>query len=89
LTEQEYRWCFPLHGFTKGKSCSTNTVAFGDDITSWVDGGREVDVICFDNYFNYFSKTFDTVSHDILILKLRKFGIDKWMLKWVENWLTG
>ena len=39
-------------------------------------------------YLN-FSKAFDTISHDILILKLRKFGIDKWMLKWVENWLTG
>uniref|UniRef100_A0A8C3BA48 Reverse transcriptase domain-containing protein n=1 Tax=Cairina moschata TaxID=8855 RepID=A0A8C3BA48_CAIMO len=72
------------HGFTKGKSCSTNLVAFYDGITSWVDGGRAVDVICL-----YFSKTFNTVSHDILLAKLRKCGIDEWTARWVENWLTG
>ena len=36
-----------------------------------------------------FSKAFDTVSHSILIMKLRKCGIDEWMLRWIENWLTG
>ena len=72
------------HGFTKGKSCSTNLVDFYGDITSWVDGGRSVDVIYLD-----FSKAFDTVSLDILIAKLRKCGIGEWTVKWVENWLTG
>ena len=36
-----------------------------------------------------FSKASDTVSHDILITKLRKSGRDEWTLRWVENWLTG
>ena len=35
------------------------------------------------------SKAIDTVSHDILITKLRKCGIGEWMVRWVENWLTG
>ena len=71
------------HGFTKRKSCSTNLVAFRGGITSWVDRGRAVDVAYLD-----FSKAFDTVSHDILITKLRKSGRDEWTLRWVENWLS-
>lgn len=36
-----------------------------------------------------FRKAFDTVSHNILVMKLRKCGIDEWMVRWIENWLTG
>ncbi|GAB0186351.1 mitochondrial enolase superfamily member 1 [Grus japonensis] len=61
------------HGFTRGKSCLTNLIAFCDDMTGWVDEGRAVDVAYLD-----FSKAFDTVSHNILIGKLRKCGLDEW-----------
>jgi len=60
------------HGFTKGKSCLTNLIAFYDGMTGWVDEGRAVDVV----YLN-FSKAFDTVSHNILLGKLRKCGLDE------------
>jgi len=43
-----------------------------------------VDVVCLD-----FSKAFDTVSHSILIGKLRKRGLEEWTLMWTENWLNG
>ena len=36
-----------------------------------------------------FSKAFDTVFHNTLIMKLRKCGIDEWTERWFEKWLTG
>ncbi|PKU38324.1 rna-directed dna polymerase from mobile element jockey-like [Limosa lapponica baueri] len=66
----------------KGKSCLTNLIAFYDAITGWLDEGRAADVIYLD-----FSKAFDTVSHNILIGKLRKCGLDEGTVRWIENWL--
>jgi len=36
-----------------------------------------------------FSKAFDTVSHNILLEKLRNCGLDEWSVRWIENWLNG
>ncbi|KAK4811273.1 hypothetical protein QYF61_023325 [Mycteria americana] len=35
-----------------------------------------------------FSKTFNTVSYNLLIDKLMKYRLDKCMLRWTENWLN-
>jgi len=72
------------HGFTKGKSCLINLIAFYNGMTGWVDEGRAVDVVYLD-----FSKAFDTVSHNTLTGKLRKHGLDEWTVRWIENWLNG
>jgi len=72
------------HGFTKMKSCLTNLTAFYNGMIHWVDEGRAMDVVYLD-----FSKAFDTVSHDILLGKLRKCGLDGWSVRWIENWLNG
>ncbi|CAM5117140.1 unnamed protein product [Natator depressus] len=70
------------HGFTKGRSCLTNLIAFYDEITDSVDEGKAVDVLFLD-----FSKAFDTVSHSILVSKLKKYGLDERTIRWVESWL--
>ncbi|PKU32031.1 rna-directed dna polymerase from mobile element jockey- hypothetical protein [Limosa lapponica baueri] len=72
------------HGFTKGKSCLNKMIAYYDIMSGWVDEGRAVDIA-----YLYFSKAFDTVSHNILIDKLRKCRLDETTVRWIVNWLSG
>jgi len=72
------------HGFTRGKSFLTNLIAFYGGMTGWIDEGRAVGVVYLD-----FSKAFDTVSHNTLLGKLRKCGLDELSVGWIENWLNG
>ena len=77
------------HGFSKGKSCLTNLITFYDEgyfanpSTGLVDEGRMVDIV-----YLAFSKAVDTVSHNTLVEKLMKHGLDKQAVRWTENCLN-
>ncbi|KAF7244384.1 EPM2A-interacting protein 1 [Varanus komodoensis] len=67
----------------ENRSCQTNLVEFYDKVSKWLDGGDAVDVVYLD-----FSKAFDKVPHDILVEKLRSFGIHQSTVRWIRTWLT-
>jgi len=70
-------------GFTKGKSCLTNMVAFYDEATAPKDKGRATGIISMD-----LCKACDTVPHDI-VAKLKKNGFHAWTTHWLRNQLDG
>ncbi|KAJ3645915.1 hypothetical protein Zmor_023534 [Zophobas morio] len=71
------------HGFTPGKSIATNLLCCLDNWTRELDSGGSVDIAYFD-----FSKAFDRVPKRRLLLKLRHYGIQDSLLRWIESFLS-
>ena len=70
-------------GFQRGKSTQLAVIMLVDKITEALDNKEFVIDICLD-----FSKAFDTVDHDILLLKLEKYGIHGTELQWLTDYLS-
>jgi hypothetical protein len=71
------------HGFRKGRSCETQLILTVDDLSSTLDKSGQTDTILLD-----FSKAFDKVPHQRLLLKLEHYGIRGQTLKWIQSFLT-
>ena len=70
------------HGFLPGKSCATNLIESVEAITAFLDKKTPVDIIYID-----FSKAFDRVPHERLLIKMKSYGISLQVLKWVKGFL--
>ena len=71
------------HGFRSGYSCETQLVLAVDDWARSIDRGLCTDVAIFD-----FSKAFDSVPHQRLLVKLQSYGIRGNILAWISSFLA-
>jgi hypothetical protein len=70
------------HGFRQKRSCLTQLIEHVEHIYSCLNKGEEVDVI----YLDY-AKAFDKVDHNILLAKLKKYGIRGKVHRWIKEFL--
>ena len=66
----------------KYHSCETQLLITLEDLARNLDHGKQSDIILLD-----FAKAFDTVPHQRLLLKLRHYGIQGTINKWIQAWL--
>ena len=71
------------HGFRKKLPCETQLICTVEEIARSLDKGEETDLIIMD-----FSKAFDSVPHQRLLMKLRYYGIRGILNTWLTQWLT-
>ena len=72
------------HGFRSGRNCLTQLLHHIEDIMCDVSADKNADVMYLD-----FSKAFDKVDHNILLRKLRSFGIRGKLYQWISSFLKG
>ena len=70
------------HGFRNGRSCLTQLLQHHNNIMQNLIEGHDTDVI----YLDY-AKAFDSVDHELLMEKLRKYGISNKLLEWLQSFL--
>ena len=72
------------HGFRKRRSCVSQLISTLDDFANCLKKQQQIDAILLD-----FSKAFDKVDHEGLILKLEHLGIRNSLLNWIRSFLIG
>ena len=71
------------HGFLRNRSCNSNLLLFTESIARSLHEKIGTDIIYFD-----FAKAFDTVSHDLILKKLKtQYNIDGTLLKFFTEYL--
>jgi hypothetical protein len=93
------------HGFSKGRSCSTNLLESRDDWTGLLDNGNPVDVVYTDISDAFGSVDYQLLAHELLDIGLsaelinfitafysgrrQRVVVDGYHFGWVSLWLTG
>ena len=72
------------HGFTSGYFCESQVITVYQDIADTMDNGDMIDAIVID-----FSKAFDLVPDDRLLMKIVNSGVDSRVVAWERELLLG
>lgn len=70
------------HGLCRELSCTAQLVEFYHESASTVNNGGQTDSVFLD-----LRKAFYTVSHSLLLCKLKLLSLDFSVLRWIENYL--
>ena len=76
--------CQFQHGFTAGRSTTTNMLHFDNAITDILSANHAFDIIAVD-----FKKAFNKAPHDCVLQAVEKMGIRGKALSWLGSFLTG
>jgi len=71
--------CDNQHGFVPKRNCMTQLLLCMEDWTRMIENCKAFDVIYTD-----FSKAFDSVAHERLLVKLENIGIKGDLIKWIR-----
>ena len=70
------------HDFRPEYSCQSQLLSLISDILKAMDNKKQVNFVLLD-----FCKAFDEVPHGRLLCKLKNYGIQGDLIKWIEHWL--
>ena len=76
--------CNQQYGFRKHRSCESQLLTTAQDLASGIDDSQQIDAILLD-----FSKAFDKVPHQRLLIKLEHYGFRGTILQWKRSFLSG
>jgi hypothetical protein len=78
-------WLFEgQHGFRPGYSYESQVITLCQDIADSLDNGGRTDAMLID-----FSKAFDLVPHDRLLIKIATSGVDSRVVAWIRELILG
>ena len=70
------------HGYRQKRSTATALIQLQEDIVKKFEEGKSSALLCYDS-----SAAFDTVTHSILLEKLKLYGADEAVIKWFSSYL--
>ena len=72
------------HGFRKGRSCVSQLIQHFEKIVDYLEQGYNVDVVYLD-----FCKAFDKLDFNVLLSKLKNYGVGGKLGRWLYSFLVG